>query len=169
MSILIILLRYHCRFREKIARQASKCTGTKIPYGFSVHGIVLNTDQGVTSLTKKDFGNSLDANTVHTILENFLGNRNANSLSLANYFLKRVSEMEKFFETQTAFHNFGSSFLFVYDYDDATFAKVYLIDFAHAFPGNGKIDYELLFASTSLRELLQEFITDNNNNVSEAI
>ena len=128
----------------------------------------MNTDQGVTRLTKKEFGNSLDANTVHTILENFLGDRNANSLSLAKSFLKRVAEMEKFFETQTAFHNFGSSFLFVYDYNDAASAKVHLIDFAYAFPGNS-IDYELLFASTSLRELFQEFIADNNNNVSGAI
>ena len=147
-----------------MARQASKCTGTKIPFGFSVHGIVLNTDQGVTSLTKKEYGNSLDANTVHTILENFLGNRNTNSLSLANYFLKRVSEMEKFFETQTAFHNFGSSFLFVYDYDDANSAKVHLIDFAHSFPGNGKIDSQHLFALKNIRELFQEFIADKNNN-----
>ena len=166
MSILIILLRYHCRFREKIARQASKCTGTKIPYGFSVHGIVLNTDQGVTRLTKKEFGNSLDANTVHTILENFLGDRNAISLSLANSFLKRVCEMEKFFETQTAFHNFGSSFLFVYDYDDATSAKVYLIDFAHAFPGNGKVDAQHLFALKNIRELFQEFIANKNKQTS---
>ena len=124
----------------------------------------MNTDQGVTSLTKKEYGNSLDANTVHTILENFLGNRNANSLSLANYFLKRVSEMEKFFETQTAFHNFGSSFLFVYDYDDANSAKVHLIDFAHSFPGNGKIDSQHLFALKNIRELFQEFIADKNNN-----
>ena len=126
----------------------------------------MNTDQGVTSLTKKEYGNSLDANTVHTILENFLGNRNTNSLSLANYFLKRVSEMEKFFETQTAFHNFGSSFLFVYDYDDANSAKVHLIDFAHSFPGNGKIDSQHLFALKNIRELFQEFIANKDKQTS---
>ena len=128
----------------------------------------MNTDQGVTKLTKKEYGQSLDATTVHTILENFLVNKNARSLNLAKSFLKRVCEIEKFFETQTAFHNFGCSFLFVYDYDDETSAKVHLIDFAYAFPGNGKIDYELLFASTSLRELFQDFIADNNNIVSGA-
>ena len=128
----------------------------------------MNTDKGVTKLTKKEYGQSLDATTVHTILENYLVNKNTRSLSLAKSFLKRVCEIEKFFETQTAFHNFGCSFLFVYDYDDETSAKVHLIDFAYAFPGNGKIDYELLFASTSVRELFQEFIADNNNNVSGA-
>ena len=143
--------------------------GTKVPYGFSVQGIILNTVQGVTTLTKKEYGQFVDATTVHTIFENFLVNKNACSLSLAKSFLKRVCEIEKFFETQTAFHNFGCSFLFVYDYDDETSAKVHLIDFAYAYPGNGKIDYELLCASTSLRELLQEFIADNNNNISEAI
>ena len=122
----------------------------------------------MTKLTKKEYGQSLDATTVHTILENFLVNKNARSLNLAKSFLKRVCEIEKFFETQTAFHNFGCSFLFVYDYDDETSAKVHLIDFAYAFPGNGKIDYELLFASTSLRELFQDFIADNNNIVSGA-
>ena len=124
----------------------------------------MNTDKGVTKLTKKEYGQSIDATTVHTILENFLVNKNARSLSLAKSFLKRVCEIEKFFETQTAFHNFGCSFLFVYDYDDATSAKIPLIDFAYAFPGNGKIDSELLFALTKIRELFQEFIADNNNN-----
>ena len=143
--------------------------GTKIPYGFSVQGIVLNTDQGVTNLTKTEYGKLLDATTVHTILENFLVNKNACSLSLAKSFLKRVCEIEKFFETQTAFHNVGCSFLFVYDYDDETSAKVHLIDFAHSFPGNGKIDSEVLFALTKVRELFQEFLADKNNNVSGAI
>ena len=128
----------------------------------------MNTDKGVTRLTKNEYGDILDATTIHTVLENFLVSRSTISLSLAKSFLKRVCEIEKFFETQTAFHNFGCSFLFVYDYDDETSAKVHLIDFAYAFPGNGKIDYELLFASTSLRELFQDFIADNNNIVSGA-
>ena len=150
--------------KKQIAAKAESCTGTKIPYGFSVQGIILNTDQGVTKLTKKEYGQSLDATTVHTILENYLVNKNARSLSLAKSFLKRVCEIEKFFETQTAFHNFGCSFLFVYDYDDETSAKVHLIDFAHAFPGNGKIDSQHFFALTNIRKLFQEFIADDNNN-----
>ena len=143
--------------------------GTKVPYGFSVQGIILNTDQGVTNLTKTEYGKLLDATTVHTILENFLINKNARSLSLAKSFLKRVCEIEKFFETQTAFHNYACSFLFVYDFDDETSAKVHLIDFAYAYPGNGKLDYEVLFALTKIRELFQEFIADNNNNISGEI
>ena len=146
--------------RERIKKQAAKCPGTKIPYGFSVQGIVLNTDQGLKRLTKNEFGHALDATSVHTILENYLGDRNTDTLCLAKSFLKKLNDMEKFFESQTMFHNFGSSFLFVYDHGKINSAQVHLIDFASALPGNGKRDEGLLFGLQNVRVLFENFISD---------
>ena len=62
--------------REKIAKAASKCIGTKIPFGYGFQGMSVHNDQGQSRLDK-DYGNALNATTVHTILENYLGARNA--------------------------------------------------------------------------------------------
>ena len=61
--------------KEKIAHCSAKKPGTKIPFGFGFSGMVVNTDQGTKKLAKP-FGQALDATTVHTILENYLGDKN---------------------------------------------------------------------------------------------
>ena len=146
--------------RERIASQSSKCTGTKLPFGFGVQGMVLHTDLGLKRIDKK-FGNALDATTVHKVLEIFLGNRNVNSISLAKSFLKKLKDLEKFFESQTAFHNFGCSMLFLYDLGEPDTAQVRLIDFVHAFPGNGKIDEGFLFGLKNVRSLFDDYVDGN--------
>ena len=148
--------------REKIARSCSKKSGTKIPFGFGVSGMVLNTDQGLKKLAKP-FGNALDATTVHTILENYLGDKNANTIELAKSFLEKLKVLEKFFESQTAFHNFGCSMLFVYEFGETASAQIRLIDFVHSFPGNGEIDENFLFGLQNVRLLFEDFITVENN------
>ena len=145
---------------EKIARASAKCTGTKIPFGFGVQGMALHTDQGLKRIDKS-YGQSLNATTVHTILVNFLGDKNEENLSLAKVFLKKLQDLEKFFESQTAFHNFACSMLFLYDHGNATSAQVRLIDFVDSFPGNGKIDKGFLFGLKSVRSLFEEFIEGN--------
>ena len=119
--------------------------------------MALHTDQGFRRLGY-EFGNALDATTIHKVLENYLGNRNAYSISLAESFLEKLKLLEKFFKGQTAFHNFGCSMLFLYDLGEPASAQVRLIDFAHAFPGDGKIDEEFLFGLTNVRSLFEDFI-----------
>ena len=147
--------------KEEIAKCSTKRPGTKIPFGFGVSGMVLNTDQGLRKLAKP-FGQALDATTVHTILENYLGDKKANTIELAKSFLEKLKDMEKFFESQTAFHNFGCSILFVYEYGESTSARIHLIDFAHSFTGNGKIDENFLFGLQNLRILFEDYMSDNN-------
>ena len=142
---------------EKIARASAKCPGTKIPFGFGVQGMALHTDQGLKRIDKK-FGHALDATTVHKILENYLGDRSEENLNLAKSFLKKMKDLEKFFESQTVFHNFGCSMLFLYDHGNAASAQVRLIDFVHAFPGNGIIDEGFLFGLKNVRILFEEYI-----------
>ena len=148
--------------KQQIAKSAAKTTGTKIPYGFGVSGMVLNTDQGLKKLPKP-FGNALDATSVHTILENYLGDKIANTIELAKSFLEKLRDMEKFFKSQTTFHNFGCSMLFVYEYGDVKSAQIRLIDFVHSFPGNGKIDENFLFGLQNVRLLFEDFISVDNN------
>ena len=146
--------------KEKIAIKSKKNTGTVLPYGFALQGMVLQTTEGVKRLTKKD-ADPIDATTVHTILENFLGDKTDETVCLAQSFQTKLKDFERFFETQTAFHNFSSSLLCVYDHGVPSSAKVHMIDFAHSYPGNGKIDDNVLFGLTNVRALFDEYISDN--------
>ena len=148
--------------RKKIARSAAHNVGTKLPFGFGVSGMILNTDQGLKKLARP-FGQALDATTVHTILENYLGDKNAHTIELAKSFLEKLKAMEKFFESQTTFHNFGCSMLFVYDFGETASAQIRLIDFVHSFPGNGKIDENFLFGLQNVRLLFEDFISVESN------
>ena len=143
--------------KEKIAIKSKKNTGTVLPYGFALQGMVLPSTEGVERLGKK-YKNSLDATSVHTILENFLGEKNDTTVCLATSFQKKLKDVERFFESQTAFHNFASSLLCVYDQGDTNSAKVHIIDFEFSFPGNGKKDDNLLFGLKNVRALLDEYI-----------
>ena len=143
--------------REKIAKAASKCTGTKIAFGYGFQGMSVHNDQGQSRLDK-DYGNALNATTVHTILENYLGAKNAKTIELAKLFLQKLKSIEKFIEKQTAFVNFGCSVLFIYDHQDPSSANVRLIDFVHTFPGKGEIDQNFLFGLKNIRSLFESYL-----------
>ena len=143
--------------KETIARKSKKAARTVLPYGFALQGMALASTEGVKRLTKKD-ADSLDVMSVHTILENFLGEKNATTVCLATSFQKKLKDFEGFFESQTAFHNFASSLLCVYDQGVSNSAKVHIIDFGHAFPGNGKKDDNLLFGLKNVRALFDEYL-----------
>ena len=145
--------------KEQIARHSIRQMGTKIPYGFSLQGMVLPTNEGVKRLTKKDL-DSLNAVSIHTILENFLGERNNETVFVAKSFQKKLNDLETFFGSQTLFHNFGSSLLCVYDQELPHSVKVHVIDYVYALPGNGKIDNNLLFGLKNVRVLFDEYISD---------
>ena len=85
------------------------------------------------------------------------------TIELAKSFLEKLRDMEKFFESQTAFHNFGCSMLFVYEFGDSTSAQIRLIDFVHSLHGNGKIDENFLFGLQNVRLLFEDFISVDNN------
>ena len=147
--------------KEKIAFGASRCTGTKVPYGFGFQGMAVHNDQGFKRLGCVPYGCALNATTVHTILENYLGVKNEKTIILAKLFLEKLKNIEQFIERQTAFINFGCSVLFVYDYQKPGSAQVRLIDFVHTFPGNGQIDENFLFGLKNIRALFECFLEDN--------
>jgi len=149
----------------KIARESKSYPGTKIPFGFSVLGIISNSEQGYKRLTKA-FGRALDHSSLHTILDNFLDVNHKHAAQLARCFLVKLIEVYEFFSVQTSYHVFASSILFAYDYsnlDSIDWAttnpvRISLIDFAHIFPGNGVIDDNYLFGLRNLIKLFETFI-----------
>ena len=133
--------------------------GTMGPFGFKVHSIVVNSEEGVKRLDKQ-FAKSLNVETIHTVLENYLVQKNAQTLAIAKFFVQKLMEIEVFFEKQTTFHLFGSSLFFTYDQEslDVNSAQVCVIDFENHFPADGKIDENFLFGLKNARKLFEAFI-----------
>lgn len=154
--------------QAKIDRESMSYSGTKIPFGFSVLGIIAHSDQGFRRLTKA-FGKSLDESTIDDILDNFLNVNSMYANNLAQSFLVKLKEVEEFFSTQKTYRVFASSVLFAYDYENldkvdwskTNPVRVNLIDFAHIFPGNGDIDHNYLFGLQNIKLLFEKFICMN--------
>ena len=130
------------------------------PFGFKVRSIVVNSE-GTKRLDKKYAkSKSLNAETIHTVLDNYLIEKNAQTVALAKYFVQKLMEIEVFFEKQTEFHLFGSSLFFTYDQGslDVNSAQVRVIDFENHFPADGKIDENFLFGLRNARKLFEAFI-----------
>ena len=144
-----------------VEKTKNKFVGTMGPFGFAVISIVVNSEEGEKRLDK-EFGKSLSTETIHTVLENYLDEKNAQKL--AKYFVQKLMEIEVFFEKQTSFHVFGSSLLFIYDQGSSVVnsAQVRLIDFENQFPADGKFDENYLFGLRNVRKLFEAFTEKNN-------
>merc|ERR1712192_221223 len=130
---------------EKQASQDASYSGTKKPFGFSVPGLAVYRGTEIKDGEKpeqvlhgKDFGRSLSVQTIHALLP--------------------------LFQVQTVFNLYGSSLLFVYDAsacsspDDVLerSVSVKMIDFAHVWPAEGKVDNNYLNGVNSLISLFQK-------------
>jgi len=152
--------------QAKIDRESKSYPGTKIPFGFSVLGIISHSDQGFRRLTKA-FGKSLDENAIDDILENFLNVNSTYAKNLAQCFLDKLKDVEDFFSTQKSYHVYASSILFAYDYENldkvdwskTNPVRVNLIDFAHIFPGDGRIDHNYLYGLQNIKLIFEKFIS----------
>jgi len=150
---------------EKKVKEAQSYPGTKIPFGFSVLGIISHSHKGFQRLTKA-FGRSLDEKNMDDVLDNFLSVDREFGKILARCFLEKLDEFLEFFSHQTSYHVYASSLLFVYDYealDSENYnlknpVRLKLIDFAHVFPGNEELDHNFLFGLKNLSELFRKFI-----------
>jgi len=153
----------------KKGKEAQSYAGTKIPFGFSVLGIISNSNNGFKRLTKA-FGKSLSENNIDDVLDNFLSLPSGLAKIVAGCFLEKLDEFIEFFSKQTTYHVYASSLLFVYDFDAldlesencnlGDFVRLKLIDFAHVFPGNGELDQNFLFGLKNLSGLFSKFISN---------
>jgi len=159
---------------EKRAAQDASYSGTKKPFGFSVPGLAVYKGAEIKAGKKpeqivhgKDFGRALSAETIDTLLPLFLAQdvRPSTAKSLAKIFVRKLQKIQALFQVQTTFHLYGSSLLFVYDAaacsstDEAVLEKsasVKMIDFAHVWPAEGKVDTNYLNGVDNLVSLFQK-------------
>ena len=149
----------------KKGKEAQSYAGTKIPFGFSVLGIISHSSKGFKRWTKA-FGRSLKEDNIKDVLRNYLDIDNGFAKIVARCFLEKLDEFIDFFSKQTTYHVYASSLLFVYDYEALEAenfnlrnpVRLKLIDFAHVFPGNGELDNNFLFGLKNLSDLFRKFL-----------
>merc|ERR1719334_1132013 len=150
----------------KREQEDAKYKGTKVPFGFSVLGIISHSQSGVKRL-HKSFGRNLSEQNIHEVLENFVCHPPEQAKLVAQTFLHKLEEFTKFFDQQTRYHIYASSLLFVYDSaflekDDkqgfVNSARLKLIDFAHVFPGEDQLDQNFIFGLKNLSNLFRLFL-----------
>merc|ERR550517_1573035 len=86
----------------KKSQEDAKYQGTKVPFGFSVLGIISH-NEGVKRLNKA-FGRSLCAKNIHEVLTNFIRLDTEQSILVATIFLEKLEEFVKFFGSQRQYH-----------------------------------------------------------------
>ena len=159
---------------EKKAQQDASYAGTKQPFGFSVPGLSVHVgDMKEEIITKgKEYGRTLNKENIHELLELFLDTKTSNKVSkeLARIFIEKLKMILQLFNYQTTFHFFASSLLFVYDaevterYNESMreelekSVSLKMIDFAHVWRAEGKIDKNYIQGLESLIKLFSKVL-----------
>lgn len=153
---------------EKKAQEDAKYVGTKKPFGFSVLGMSAYTGDSLENVKvwDKEFGKKLSADNIADVLKNYL-NTDENDPEavrvIVDCFIEQLEEILALFNTQTKFHMFGSSLLFVYDAEEITkfvadttdcnalraATRLRMIDFAHVFLED-EVDSNYIFGLENL-------------------
>lgn len=165
--------------KEKIAKQDASYSGTKKPFGFSVLGMSLyaGEDKETFKILSKDYGKSLNETNIHDFLVNYLDSESnlVAAKAVCSIFLEKLIPLLELFRVQSTYHLYGSSLLFVYNAEMVPrFAageidhkqlsesvRVTMIDFAHVWDGEGKLDDNYLTGLNNIVNILEEFINKN--------
>jgi len=160
---------------EKIAKQDASYAGTKKPFGFSVLGMSVHAGQEKKefNVQNKDYGKSLNVDNITDFLVKYLDSSSleGGARAVAKLFADKLSPLVTLFSEQTTFHLYGSSLLFVYDaskvvefsegkIDEKQLAEgvaVTMIDFAHVWAGEDRIDENYFNGVTNLHKVFAEF------------
>ena len=95
---------------------------------------------------------------IDQVHENFLGLDGQVAVPVAEAFVEKLEDLMRFFSTQTQYHFYASSLLFVYDsasLDVRASVRLKMIDFAHVFPGRGKLDENFINGLINLTDLFK--------------
>jgi len=149
--------------KDKMTKEDSKYCGTKVPLGFSVLGIITHNRTGYLRLDKS-FGRSLNVDNIHLVNANFLKLDHKEAVTVAHSFVEKLEDLINFFSTQTRYHFYASSLLFVYDSDAidvGASVRLKMIDFAHVFPGHDSLDDNFIHGLQNLTDLFKTFLLPN--------
>jgi len=157
---------------EKMKQQDASYTGTKVPYGFSVPGLSVHCGDNKDTLVVKDksYGKTLNKDNIDELLELYLDTNTDIKLAqeVAKLFTEELQKIAALFASQTQFHFFASSLLFVYDAEGVKnnkdmgpehlrkFINLKMIDFAHVWPAEDKLDENYSRGVMSLIELFSK-------------
>jgi len=159
---------------EKQESQDRSYAATKEPFGFSVPGLSVHTgpDRQQVVTKGKEFGKQLNAENIDSMLELYLDREHhpATAAALARIFKAKLDQVLKLFQSQTTFHFFASSLLFVYDGAAAVqhqqdgdggrlgrAVSLTMIDFAHVWSAEGRLDENYSRGVRSLISLCGRF------------
>lgn len=150
--------------------------GTKKPFGFSVLGMSVYQGKSLENMKvlDKEYGSQLQTEDVNEVLDIYLNVKENDSEAIkliAESFVEQLKGILHLFQSQTRFHIFGSSLLFVYDsaalinYRDSKdknvlrqAARVKMIDFAHVHPAQGDLDHNYIFGCENVVKLFSKFL-----------
>ena len=159
----------------KIAQEKSKYLGTKIPFGFSILGMLVHAfdnstaDQQKVPVKKydKSFGKELKQDQTQQVAEIYFNHDQKPPVELIEIAVEKISAILKVFEDQKKYKFYASSLLMAYDaqavkkfkaklinFDDLKNAvNVRVIDFAHVFEANGERDENFITGLTNFLDL----------------
>jgi 1D-myo-inositol-tetrakisphosphate 5-kinase/inositol-polyphosphate multikinase len=161
--------------QSKMDKQNSYYKGTRDPFGFCVLGLSsFHGDEKDEPIVKdKKYGEFLNQENIEDFLHNYLDFNTfpENSKVLAKLFSSKLSTLLELFESQSTYHLYGSSILFVYDsvaaikfhkgeIDEeklASVVNVTMIDFAHECDGEGNKDSNYLTGIQHLHRIVTSF------------
>jgi len=163
---------------KKITQESAKYTGTKIPFGFSITGMLVHSFQDPEKFKKfdKSFGKNLKTQDVDQVPKLFLNGDENPPDELIRIFVEKISGIVQVFEMQRRYKIFASSLLLAYDAKAVRKFKnqeisevelkksvnIRLIDFAHVFDAQGQEDDNFLFGIRNLQDLFHRYYLGKN-------
>ena len=162
---------------SKQAQEDAKYVGTKMPFGYSVTGLIVHSlSDGDKTVTKydKNFGKNLRSEEIGRIPETFFDLKNRFVPELIELIVDQMANIFNIYEEQRKYKMFASSVLLAYDAAAVRkFARneidrnelsrwtiVRVIDFAHVFDAKSERDNNFL---TGLENLTTLFKSSLNN------
>lgn len=145
--------------------------------GFKICGMqTFNMESGDNWRATKEWCKQLNVRSVKSSLRRFFShsstNLNAKSICLGPAGLvRRMEELQKWFERQQHFHFYSASLLIIYEGCATTPEELKvdmrLIDFAHALRVNGERDENFISGLSSLKHVLRDIANESVKLVSE--
>ncbi|GAB6029381.1 hypothetical protein CHUAL_005147 [Chamberlinius hualienensis] len=176
---------------DKIKREMSKYKGTKL-FGFCIPGMrVFDLKKQTYICNGKEFGKNLTQSNIKDAFRLYLNFDTRINCQLIESFLIRLREVHDWFSTQTKFHFFASSLLFVYAADSVinclprnsnsshsqslnstqaqtedvrNITHLKMIDFAHVFDANSVKDDNYIKGLNCLISIFEDLLQDAKQN-----
>jgi 1D-myo-inositol-tetrakisphosphate 5-kinase/inositol-polyphosphate multikinase len=161
---------------SKMAQEDAKYVGTKMPFGYSVTGLIVHSlsDDGIVRKFDKNFGKNLKSEDVLSIPEVFFDLKNRFVPDLLELIIDQITNIYNVCNEQRKYKMFASSVLLAYDaaavrkfvrneIDRTELSRwtiVRIIDFAHVFDAKHERDDNFL---TGLENLTTLFKSCLNN------